>query len=183
MSKDLEKRIQRLEDEKAIIETLTLYGHYIDYGLKEDFANLFTEDAVYHAIYRGVSMPSIGIPQEKNVGITGRPKILEYVKTHTQPPELWHKHCAWNPVITFKSDTEASSVVYMARYDEDADGPWMMLFGRYVDEFVKCSDGKWRFKNRICEVESRYDFKRMAKMQQARSKYQADLLEKAKDQG
>lgn len=182
MSKELEKRLQRLENEKAIIETMTLYGHYIDYGFKEEFANLFTDDAQYHALYRGKTMPSIGIPQENGVGIVGRAKILEYVKTHTQPPELWHKHCAWNPVITFQSDTVASSVVYMARFDEDVDGPWMMLFGRYVDEFEKCSDGKWRFKKRSCEVESRYDFKRMGKMQQAREKYKADLA-KLQQQG
>lgn len=45
---DLERRLQMLEDERAILTTLAEYGHSIDYGLTEKFAGLFTEDAVYH---------------------------------------------------------------------------------------------------------------------------------------
>lgn len=162
MSNDLEKRIQRLEDERAIKETITLYGHYIDYGLKEEFADLFTEDATYHVMYRGNTMPNLlGLPQEKGVGIKGRDKILQYVKAHTMPPDMWHKHCAWSPVIKFESDKKASSVIYMCRLDEDNEGPYMMLWGRYIDEFEKCPDGKWRFSRREGQVESRMPFKRM----------------------
>lgn len=161
MSNDLEKRIQRLEDERSITETITLYGHYVDYGLKEEFADLFTEDGIYHVMYRGATMPHIGVPQEKDVGIKTRAKILEFVKNHTMPPALWHKHVPWNPVIKIESDQKASSVTYMARLDEDAEGPYILCWGRYLDEFEKCPDGKWRFSKRVVETESRFPFKRM----------------------
>ena len=39
----LEERLQALEDERAILQTLYAYGHSIDYGLEEEFVRRWSE--------------------------------------------------------------------------------------------------------------------------------------------
>jgi SnoaL-like domain len=152
---NLEKRLKILEDERAIQTTLFEYGHSIDYGLKEKFAGLFTEDAVYQVAMRGVAIPSLGSVSQGPNGIKGRDVILQYVKGHTNAPNMWHKHFMVEPVIRFEDQDHATVESYFARLDEDAKGAYIIAFGRYRDRMVRCPDGKWRFSERICEMESR----------------------------
>jgi hypothetical protein len=37
---------------------------------------------------------------------------------------------------------------------EHDDEPIVRVFGRYLDKLVRCPDGRWRFRERIAEVES-----------------------------
>ena len=152
---ELAKRLQVLEDERAILATLHAYGHSIDYGLKEKFADLFTEDGVYLVLMRGVPVPSLaGVPHSAS-GIKGRDLILQYVRGHSNAPAMWHKHFLVEPAIRRESDNEASVESYFARLDEDDNGAYILAFGRYRDRVVRSPDGKWRFKERIVEVENR----------------------------
>jgi hypothetical protein len=152
---DLERRLKILEDERAIQTTLFEYGHSIDYGLKEKFAGLFTEDAVYQVLMQGVPLPNLGIPQPPS-GLKGRDSILQYVRKHTNAPNMWHKHFMVEPLIRFEDEDHASVESYFARLDEDAKGAYIIAFGRYRDRLVRCPDGKWRFTERICEGENRF---------------------------
>jgi hypothetical protein len=153
---DLERRLKILEDERAIQTTLYEYGHSIDYGLKEKFAGLFTEDALYQVLSRGVPIPSLGGVSQPPSGIKGRDVILQYVRGHTNAPNMWHKHFMVEPLIRFEDEDHASVESYFARLDEDAKGAYIIAFGRYRDRLVRCPDGKWRFSERICESENRY---------------------------
>ncbi len=154
---DLEKRLKVLEDERAILRTMYEYAHAIDYGLKEQFAELFTEDANYQVLMRGVPVPDLaGVPHGTQ-GINGRDQILQYVRGHTNAPNKWHKHFMVEPVIRFEGEDAASVQSYFARLDEDEKGAYISAFGRYRDQMVRNTDGRWRFKQRICQVENRFE--------------------------
>ena len=48
MSTDsMSERLQALEDERAILETLYQYGHAMDYGPDADFVDCFTPDGLW----------------------------------------------------------------------------------------------------------------------------------------
>jgi hypothetical protein len=151
----LEERLKVLEDERAILSTLHAYAHAIDYGLKEDWLDLFAEDAEYKVEQFGEILPFIGVLQPPE-GLKGREILLKYIASHTHAPVLWHKHFLVEPVIRLEGDREASGESYFARLDEDDKGAYIMAYGRYLDRMVKCPDGKWRFKKRCCQIESRY---------------------------
>lgn len=150
----LERRLKVLEEERAILLTLYTYGHTLDYGLKAEWLDCFTEDAVYKVQAFGVTMPEAVVTQP-DTGFKGRDDLSKYVAKHTNAPTAWHKHFLSEPVIRLEDNNEASVDSYFARLDEDDGGAYIMAFGRYRDRMVKCPDGKWRFKERICEIESR----------------------------
>jgi 3-phenylpropionate/cinnamic acid dioxygenase small subunit len=154
--KALEKRLQALEDERSIRSTLYAYGHAIDYGLKEKWLDLFTEDAIYRVEHFGTTIPELPGGSQPAGGLQGRNALGQYINNHTSAPSMWHKHMLAEPVISLHSDREASVESYFARLDEDENGAFITAFGRYRDRMVKGQDGKWRFAERICEMESRF---------------------------
>ena len=56
-------------------------------------------------------------------------------------------------MIEVDGDT-ATCVSYLAVVMEHDDEPILRVFGRYRDRLVRCPDGRWRFRERIAEVES-----------------------------
>lgn len=151
----MEKRLQVLEDERSILALLNAYGHSLDYGLKEAFVDLFTENACYLVLFRGVPATDLGGVIQPPEGIRGRDLITQYAHGHTSAPAAWHKHFMVEPIIRWQSDDEVLAESYFTRLDEDENGPYLLAFGRYRDRMVRCPDEKWRFKERICEVENR----------------------------
>ncbi len=151
----LERRLGVLDDERAILSTLNTYGHTIDHGLKAQWLDCFAEDAVYKVQASGVALPELfGIAQPPT-GLRGRVALSAYIAKHSSAPVLWHKHCLSEPIIKLEGDSQASVESYFVRLDEDQNGAYILAFGRYRDQMVKSPDGKWRFKRRICEIESR----------------------------
>jgi hypothetical protein len=149
----LERRLKILEEERAILSTLNAYGHAIDYGLKAKWLDCFTEDGVYKVQAFGTTLSEALVTQPPT-GLKGRDVLSQYIAKHTKAPELWHKHFLVEPIIFWESDNTTSVESYFARLDEDQNGPYVLAFGRYRDKMVKDPDGKWRFKERICEIES-----------------------------
>jgi ketosteroid isomerase-like protein len=138
--RELEARLGRLEDERAILQTLYAYGHSIDYGDEALFADCWTEDAVldwpFHDLYEG------------------REAILGAFRRHTHAPDVYHKHFMVEPLIDLRGDEAAARCLY-SRLDRDADGePYVRSFGRYVDRLVRCPDGRWRLAHRRAENEA-----------------------------
>ena len=128
MSGDLEKRIQALEDEKAIQQTINNYGHFIDYGRNEEWLDLFIDDGVYKITSRGKTIPQVIVPQPEG-GLKGKDMLKGYIMGHPNAPDAWHKHCTSATNITLESDTEASAVSYFFRLDEVNNGTANMLSG------------------------------------------------------
>ncbi len=144
----LSARLDRLEAERAIVETMYAYGRALDYGDREGFLDCFTDDADYVVDMRlgGAAVLSFH----------GRDELAGYHDWHTHAPDAWHKHVATNPAITIDGGT-ATAVSYFLRLDSDATTgapSTVSSSGRYVDEFVRGDDGGWRIRSRRCDVEN-----------------------------
>ncbi|QTV80481.1 nuclear transport factor 2 family protein [Microbacterium sp. NIBRBAC000506063] len=140
---DLEQRLRWLEDERAIIRRLYRYGHCIDYGLEEEWAECFTSDGVFE-VKR--THPPGHVYQ-------GRQQLLEFARSHTRAPANFHKHVVVDPMIEVNGD-RATAVSYFVRLDVIDATPVVRTFGRYRDTFRRTGAG-WRIEHRTVEVEGR----------------------------
>jgi hypothetical protein len=59
----------------------------------------------------------------------------------------------FEPLIDIDGDV-ADVRSYLAVVRDDDGTPVLWVFGRYRDTLVRCADGKWRFRERVAEVES-----------------------------
>lgn len=135
----LEERLRRLEDDAEIQRRLSAYGHAIDYGFEEMWADCWTDDAV-------LSWP------DRNP-ICGRSAIVAAFRRHTHAPEVFHKHFVLEPLISIQGD-EARVDSMFARIDAFDGRPAIRAFGRYRDILQRCR-GTWRFAQRTAQTEAR----------------------------
>lgn len=152
----LNRRLQVLEDERAILDTLHRYGHALDYGLEAEFVDCFTEDAFWDVVPATeavrAQLEQIGrLPAQHR----GHGALALFAKGHSRPPDRWHKHLVVDARISIEGDS-ATSVSYFVRVDGNrADsGAHIRTFGRYRDRLVRGSDGRWRFAERLAETEA-----------------------------
>lgn len=151
---ELAKRVQILEDEKAILHTLYEYGHVLDYGRDPDqWVDLFTEDGVWK-----------GTPVTTHAGagsgdrVEGHAALAEWLfRGGRSEPEYWEitGHRASHNSISMpdiKIDGDRATVESTLTITrEDPTGPIVFAIGRFLDVLVRCPDGKWRFKVRHLE--------------------------------
>ena len=143
----LRSRITRLEDERAILDTLHCYGQTIDSGQDRAWAELFTEDGVFLCVDRFGAV----ILREQ-----GREALSKWVRDFKAGETLLMKHCVLAPVIAISGDT-AEVVSQYANLVENQDRyapPHIRFTGCYRDELVKHADGKWRFRQRISQTDA-----------------------------
>lgn len=135
----LEERVQRLEDEQAILDTLYAYGHGLDYGLEDAWIDCWT--------------PQAELDWPGRPFMRGHAQLREGFRAHTHAPQVFHKHIVVEPVITITGDSATVDSMF-ARLDRYPGGPGIRAFGRYRDTLVRCADGRWRFTARYPEVEA-----------------------------
>lgn len=135
----LEERLRRLEDEKAILDTLYAYGHHLDEGLEDAWIDCWTEDAV-------LDWPGRAF-------MRGHAELRAGFRAHSHAPEMYHKHLVIAPRITLHGDT-ATAISMFARLDRYPDGPGIRAFGRYRDQLIRCADGRWRIRERLPAIEA-----------------------------
>jgi hypothetical protein len=141
-------RLTRLEDERAIIDTLHRYGQAADDGEDEIWANLFVEDGVFLCLDRAGGE----ILREE-----GRPALALWLRNFRASEVRITKHCVLAPVVVRLEGGEATVKSYLTRISENPDPyapPFLLLMGKYHDEMRKGADGKWRFRQRIAQTES-----------------------------
>jgi ketosteroid isomerase-like protein len=140
-------RLERLEAERAIVDTMYAYGSALDYGDRERFLQCFTPDAEYVVDMR--------IDGSGGFTFRGHGELAQYFADHTHAPAAWHKHVTTNPSVALDGDS-ARATSYFLRVDAGAEsGPAVVLAsGRYVDELVREPDGSWRIRARRCEVQN-----------------------------
>lgn len=157
-SVDIAARLESLESQNQVVDRLYAYGHTLDYGLEGEWLDCFTDDATYDLRFRiptGRSGLGDGTTTETGVVYRGRAELKTFIAAHTRAPERWHKHVSMSARVVVLGNT-ASCRSYFARLDDvDGSGLVMSSFGRYTDELLRCSDGVWRFSERIFEIEGR----------------------------
>ena len=143
---DLRAQVALLMAERAVLDTLYRYGHSIDYGLEEDWLDCFAAGGAFDVHYR------VGAKWSRRY--EGRSELAGFIAGHSRAPDRWHKHLLFEPLVTVDGD-RATARSYFARLDAADDGtPFVRAFGRYLDELVRGSDGRWRLVERIAEVEA-----------------------------
>lgn len=133
----LEDRVQALEDERSILNTMYTYGHSLDYGYEDQFLDCWTEDAFLD--WGGAQL-------------RGHEELRGGFRLHTHAPDFYHKHFMAEPRIVINGDTATVDSMF-ARLDAFDEGPGILAYGRYLDKLVRCEDGKWRFVDRRAETE------------------------------
>jgi hypothetical protein len=144
-SDQIAARLAVFEDEREVLRTLHQYGHSIDYGLEEAWLDCFCDDGAFDVRYR--------IRPDRSYRHHGRAALASYIAGHTRAPGSYHKHCMVEPVIVV-SGHDATVASYFLRVDF-LEAPTIVAMGRYRDTMVRSSDGRFRFRERVCEVENR----------------------------
>ena len=123
-----------LEEKEAIRDLMSAYCFHVDNGEFEQFATLFTDDAIFEAGPFGK--------------LHGRQAIFDFISA--QVPRSGEgparKHCTLNHVIRV-SGSEARADSYIVVLRETSGGIMASLAGRYEDLLIKQA-GSWRFKMR-----------------------------------
>jgi hypothetical protein len=144
----LTARLARLEDERAILDTFHRYGHAIDYGVEDDWVDCFLPDGRFEVQRR--------LEPSRHTLCEGAEALKQFMANHTRAPENYHKHIVVDSRISLDGD-RATSVSYFIRIDAGGDGgrSFVHAMGRYRDTLARCADGRWRFVERLAEVEDR----------------------------
>jgi hypothetical protein len=121
VSADLEQRLQLLEDERAIAKQLYAYGQSLDYGLEEPFVDCFTDDAVLSYTWDAANTVT-NTGRSGELRFEGREQVAGFVRSHTNAPNVYHKHFVVEPQIEIDGDT-ATVISYFARLDRSVEGP------------------------------------------------------------
>ena len=140
-------RLTRLEDERAIIDTLHSYGQAADGGDCAGWADLFVEEGLFLCMDRDGRQ----ILREQ-----GRPALMRWLRDFRANETMITKHCVLAPVLKVDGKN-ASSTSYFTRISENPDPyspPFLLLIGTYHDELTKGDDGRWRFTQRTAQTQA-----------------------------
>lgn len=140
----LSRRLDRLESEQAIRETMVRYAQTLDYGDSAGWAACYTADGVFDVRRRG----------EQLFRHQGTEALKTFAAGHTSAPDVYHKHLLGLPSIRLSDDgATATASTYFTMVHESPYGPHVLVFGRYLDTFVRGSDGSWQLAERIVDME------------------------------
>lgn len=144
----LTRRVETLESESSIMKTLYRLAITLDYGDNAAWLDCFVPDAVFEMVEVNETDRVVRVRH------TSRDALAAFIPGHTHAPEHFHKHLVADPLIEVDGDS-ARCTSYLTRIDKGENGPVFWSFGRYLDSFTKCDDGRWRVAERVIEVESR----------------------------
>jgi hypothetical protein len=142
----LEQRLFQLEAERDIQRLMVKYSSSLDYGDNDGWAECFTPDGVFDVQRRG----------EPLFAHVGTAALAAFAATHTSAPAVYHKHFLSIPNVVVEGDS-AHAITYFTMLHEGLgetkNGPVVLVFGRYLDDFVH-EAAKWRFSKRIVDMEA-----------------------------
>jgi 3-phenylpropionate/cinnamic acid dioxygenase small subunit len=142
--RDLAGRLDRLEAEQAIRETMARYAQTLDYGDSAGWAACYTADGVFDVRRRG----------EPLFRHEGTQALTTFADGHTSAPAVYHKHITGLPSISLSPDGgSATASTYFMMVHESPAGPQVLVFGRYLDEFARGEDDGWRLRERVVDME------------------------------
>jgi 3-phenylpropionate/cinnamic acid dioxygenase small subunit len=132
------------EDERRILDTLHRYAHRIDYGPMDDWLDCFTDDAVWRT-RRG----RYAVEGASERLVKGRAELAELFSSFEH---ALTKHVVVTPLLEIDGDRCIAHSYFMTPTAHPT-GPFLLAFGRLRDRLVRCPDGRWRFEERLCEVD------------------------------
>lgn len=142
--RNLASRLDRLEAEQAIRETMVQYAQTLDYGDSAGWAACYTPDGVFDVRRRG----------EPLFRHQGTEALAKFADGHTSAPDVYHKHFLGLPSISVSQDgSSATASTYFMMVHESPAGPHVLVFGRYLDEFACGEDAGWRLSERVVDME------------------------------
>lgn len=164
---DLAAELASLRDERAIERLIYRYGHALDFGTPEDYAALFTEDAVVEIHSALIKVLHLDIPfpaptaallssrgaeaTPDGMAFRGHAALRRFV-TRPEPRTVRSLHVSSQPLVTLATPDTATAATYLRIYQHDpADTPRLTAFGRYLDTLRRTTAG-WRISHRICQL-------------------------------
>jgi 3-phenylpropionate/cinnamic acid dioxygenase small subunit len=138
------RRLDVLEAEREIRQTMVRYAETLDYGDNTGWAQCFTPDGVFDIRRRGEAL----FKHE------GTDALSAFADSHTSAPSVYHKHILGLPTIEVERGADtARARAYFMMVHESPDGPFVLVFGRYIDTFTRSNDNVWRIAERIVDME------------------------------
>jgi ketosteroid isomerase-like protein len=134
-------RIAVLEAQHEVVQTLNQYVHAVDYGDMDALLDCYVPDADHLT----------NLPMGN---LKGHQEILSVYRLRPTAPEKFEKHLVVEPMIEVLNADEATADSYYLLVQDRPTGPFVSHYGRYRDRFVRCDDGRWRFKVRSVEGEA-----------------------------
>ena len=144
----LEKRVQRLEDERAIQQVLYSYCWGTDRKRKEMWLDIWADDAVLD--FRPAPGAALGAQMTKPV--VGR-AALETFYDNRPGRDISPKHVTVNSLIDVDGDRASAESVIVFFLERDG-VPELVSTGRYTDKLKRCADGKWRISERVAQMDT-----------------------------
>jgi len=132
----LEERVRELEDRTAISELIAQYGFHIDDRDVDALAGLFTNDAVMRS--------SDGVMNAR-----GRDAVIE--QFHGRFAALGpSNHFTHDRVVELdRADPDRATGLVVSHAEMTREGKAKVACIRYHDEYRRCADGQWRFRERF----------------------------------
>jgi hypothetical protein len=152
----LQSRVMKLEDERAILDTLYCYARAADDGDYAVYAELFTEDGTFQCLDRAGA---------EIFRIQGREALAKYISGFRANETKMSKHHVVGPIITIEDKTAAVECYgfRVIEGSEPCDSPILLVMGSYRDDLVKDGQGRWRFRQRVFVTESPRDVSAVAR--------------------
>ena len=129
----LEERLRRLEDLLEIHQIFVDYGHYLDAGDFDAYAELFTSDAVLR----------LGPVARAN----GRDEIRRVMADSLSDQTGHSYHIISSPRVALHGDRATSEVMWTVVHRQADGQPKLTMMGRHIDE-LRRDDGRWRIAHR-----------------------------------
>jgi hypothetical protein len=141
-SEDFAARLQRLEDERRILQLIDLHAMLSDAGPAEGFAELYVEDCL-------VDLGEILVPGTRTI-IEGRRRLLEdvYLEPGHRAAEGRTQHFRAGPQI-IQIDRDAAEAVTYVMTMFLADGTPKQVVTGFNFWSMSRRDGRWRIAKRI----------------------------------
>ena len=141
-SADLAARVQRLEDERQLLQMIDLHGMLSDAGPAEGFAELYAEDCI-------VDLGRVLNPEVETV-VHGRDRLLEevYFEPGHRAAEGRTQHFRSGPQIIQVTGDEAQAVTYAMTSLVQPDGTASIMVSGFNFWSFRRESGRWRILRR-----------------------------------
>lgn len=160
---EIDRRLKRIESERAIERLIYGYGRILDFGDPDEYVAQFTEHAVLEIQGAFRNLFNVGTQPYESEGLAvggertahgiafrGREALRRFAARSASP--VRSAHVVSQPLVELTAPDQGCAASYMRVYSQEC-GKAIALqaFGRYLDRFELTPSG-WLFSHRICEV-------------------------------